>query len=111
MTVRIRDRFGDYGLVGRDDRRAGEGDRRRVRVDTWLMSCRVIGRTAEQFFFGEFLERARTLGYRRILGEYIPTKKNALVADLYDRLGFAPGERAPTGRCVMNSRWTRPRSP
>ena len=52
------------------------------------MSCRVIGRTVEQFFIGELLERARKLGYREIRGEYIPTKKNALVSELYDRLGF-----------------------
>ena len=48
------------------------------------MSCRVIGRTVEQFFFGVLVERCRELGYRRIVGEYIPTKKNALVADLYE---------------------------
>ena len=52
------------------------------------MSCRVIGRTVEEFSFGELLERARTLGYREIHGEYIPTKKNALVSELYDRMGF-----------------------
>jgi hypothetical protein len=34
------------------------------------------------------LGRCRTLGYRRLIGEYIPTKKNGLVADLYQQLGF-----------------------
>ncbi len=52
------------------------------------MSCRVIGRTVEEFSLGELLERARRLGYREIHGEYIPTKKNALVSELYDRMGF-----------------------
>ena len=49
-----------------------------VQIDTWLMSCRVIGRTVEHFFFGAFLARGRELGYRRAIGEYVPTKKNVL---------------------------------
>ena len=52
------------------------------------MSCRVIGRTVEHFFFAELLQCASDLGYREIAGEYIPTKKNALVSELYDGLGF-----------------------
>ena len=52
------------------------------------MSCRVIGRTVEELCFGELLERARALGFREIQGEFIPTKKNALVSELYDRMGF-----------------------
>ena len=87
ITLRVGDKFGDHGLVslvlavpdGEDV----------LRIDTWLMSCRVIGRTAEQFMFGALLARAKQLGYTRLLGEYLPTNKNQLVADLYDRLGFA----------------------
>ena len=91
LTLRVRDKFGDYGLVAvmigvPDD------DAEALRIDTWLMSCRVIGRTVEQFSLRQLLERAMALGYRRVVGEYIPTKKNALVADLYDRLGFARAE-------------------
>jgi FkbH-like protein len=87
MTLRMEDRFGDYGLVSvligvpADEPKT-------IRIDTWLMSCRVIGRTAEEFFFGRFLDRAKQLGYERIVGEYFPTKKNALVSDLYDKMGF-----------------------
>ena len=54
------------------------------------MSCRVIGRTTEEFCLNALLERAKSLGYSRLLGHYIPTKKNALVKDLYPRLGFRP---------------------
>ena len=98
LTVRVRDKFGDYGLVavmiGVPD---GDGADA-VRIDTWLMSCRVIGRTVEQFTLRRLLERAMALGYRRAVGEFLPTKKNELVADLYDRLGFArEGEAAEGG--------------
>ena len=93
MTVRVRDKFGDHGLVavligvpeGVDA----------LKVDTWLMSCRVIGRTVEQFCFRALWERARALGHRRIIGEYVPSAKNALVVDLYDTLGLRRIEGAP----------------
>jgi FkbH-like protein len=88
MTLRVEDRFGDHGLVGVMIAVPAEDDPRVLRVDTWLMSCRVVGRTVEDFSFGALLERARSLGYREIHGEYIPTKKNALVSQLYDRMGF-----------------------
>ncbi len=88
MTLRLADRFGDHGLVAVLVATPLGADRGTLRVDTWLMSCRVIGRSAEQFLFGLLMVRARQIGYRRILGEYIPTKKNVLVAELYDQLGF-----------------------
>jgi len=88
MTVRVEDRFGDHGLIGVMLGVPAEEDACILRIDTWLMSCRVIGRTVEEFSFGELLDRARKLGYREIHGAYIPTKKNALVSELYDRMGF-----------------------
>jgi FkbH-like protein len=95
LTFRMADRFGDYGLVGVVIGVPLADDPDRVVIDTWLMSCRVIGRTFERFMFGEFLGRCRELGYRGIIGEYTPTRKNGLVADLYERLGF--GRLAPSG--------------
>jgi FkbH-like protein len=86
-TLRVQDRFGDYGLVAVVVG-VPAADPGTVRIDTWLMSCRVIGRTVEEFTFGIILSEARRLGYSRIQGEYIPTKKNVLVSELYDRLGF-----------------------
>ncbi len=95
LTVRLRDRFADHGLVGvvlaRQDGPALE-------IDTWLMSCRVIGRTLENAVLGVLVEQARLRGCSAIRGTYVPTAKNSLVADLYLRLGFEPeGEPDPTG--------------
>ncbi len=87
-TLRIADKFGDHGLVGLVIAVPDEDEPETLRIDTWLMSCRVIARTVEQFQFREILRRARASGYRRVLGEYVPTKKNALVAPLYESLGF-----------------------
>ena len=59
-------------------------------VDTWFMSCRVLKRGMEQFVLNTIVDYARANGFVRIVGEYIPTAKNAQVADLYPGLGFVP---------------------
>ena len=68
-----------------------------LRIDTLLMSCRVIGRTVEEFFFNALLHRARESGYECLLGEFLPTRKNELVANLYERLGFDRQAEEPDG--------------
>jgi FkbH-like protein len=92
LTFSLRDRFGDHGLIAVVLAVPEDGQRQKtLRLDTWLMSCRVIARTMEEFTFNTVLHRAEQLGYEVIIGDYLPTKKNALVADLYDRLGFQRG--------------------
>jgi FkbH-like protein len=83
---RLNDKFGDNGIisvvaVARD----GDED---ARIDLWLMSCRVLGRKVEDAILADMVARARALGARRLIGEYSATAKNALVRDLYPRLGF-----------------------
>lgn len=98
FTLRLRDRFGDHGLVAVVIGVRSEHDPLALRLDTWLMSCRVIGRTAEEFTLEEILRQAGSRGYRTILGEYVPTKKNLLVANLFQKLGFeAESTDASTG--------------
>jgi FkbH-like protein len=90
LTMRLADKFGDHGLVSvLIAVPSPEFGPRALRVDTWLMSCRVIARTVEQYLFGELLRQARALGYERLIGEFIPTKKNAPVATLFEELGFS----------------------
>jgi FkbH-like protein len=86
QAMRASDRFGDSGLTGVMIAIAdGEG----LRVDTWLMSCRVLGRRLEEVMFGALVRYAAENRYTHITGEYIPTAKNSQVADLYIRLGCA----------------------
>jgi FkbH-like protein len=78
------DRFGPSGVVGvliLKEAAAGEWN-----IDTFLLSCRVMGRTVENAFLAA---AAREVGATRLVGEYAPTAKNAPVKDLYARLGFA----------------------
>lgn len=90
LTLRVQDRFGDYGLiglvVGLPQKNNPEPT---VHIDTWLLSCRVIGRSVEQFMFQKVVEHARASGYTKMTAEYIPTQKNQLVAGLYEDLGFS----------------------
>ncbi len=86
LCLRLKDRFGDYGIVAVCIGRRGGDD---LVVDTWIMSCRVLGRGVEELTLGLLADAARRLGCRCLRGRYIPTAKNALVADLYVRLGFA----------------------
>ena len=66
-------------------------------IDTWLMSCRVLGRQVEPTTLNLIAEAAKRLGARRLIGEYIPTKKNGMVKDHYAKLGFAVAETAADG--------------
>jgi FkbH-like protein len=84
---RLRDRFGDNGLVGlwiALPRATGEWE-----IDSWVMSCRVIGRGLEDLMFNELVAAARTAGANRLRGVYRPTAKNSLVAGLLPGLGFS----------------------
>ena len=85
LCFRLADKFGDHGLVS-SLVAVLEGDT--LRIDSWLMSCRIFSRTAEAFIMRNLVERAKALGARRVLGEYLPTERNTVVADLYRRLGF-----------------------
>jgi len=85
---RLRDRFGDNGLVGVMIARQIPGDKMTLEIDTWLMSCRVIGRRMEEFMLQTLIEAANTAGVSKIKGVYIQTAKNLMVSDFYDRMGF-----------------------
>jgi FkbH-like protein len=84
----LSDRFGDHGLIGVLICTAPSPEL--WEIDTWLMSCRVLGRRVEQFMFERLCQAALTAGITRLVGVYRPTAKNAQVANLYSRLGFSP---------------------
>jgi FkbH-like protein len=85
LQVRLLDTFGDNGMISVIICRRDGND---WLVDTWLMSCRVLGRRVEQAVLQELVGRARELGVVRILGTYRPTERNRLVEDHFAKLGF-----------------------
>jgi FkbH-like protein len=85
LHLRLKDRFADHGLVGvAIARKAGDV----LDIDTFLLSCRVIGRTVEASLLASLCEHAERLGCTRLRGTYVPTPKNALVASMYSRFMF-----------------------
>ena len=85
LQIRLEDLFGDNGMISVIicRKHAVYWD-----IDTWIMSCRVLGRGVEQAALAILVEGARAAGARELRGTYIPTAKNALVRDHYDKLGF-----------------------
>jgi FkbH-like protein len=88
LQVRLEDRFGDLGMISVIICRPLEGDRRAWEIDTWLMSCRVLGRRVEEAVFAELNAEASRRGIERIVGIYRPTAKNGMAADHFPKLGF-----------------------
>lgn len=85
LALRAADRFGDYGIVAVA---ILEQDGNTLNVDSLLMSCRVLGRGIEEGLLAIIWEYARKRLCQIIRGQYVPTAKNAMVADLYSKYGF-----------------------
>lgn len=83
---KLRDRFGDNGLIAALVVNASPGGD--LLIDTWAMSCRVLARTMEEFILNDLIALGRHHECASILGRYVPLPKNKLVAKLYERLGF-----------------------
>ena len=81
----VKDKVGDYGIVGVF---IGDIVDKDIIIDTLLMSCRVIGRDIEIGFLSYLFENFFRKGFQKIKGEYLPTKKNIIVKNLYKDIGF-----------------------
>lgn len=88
MTLELEDRFARHGLIGLGVGVRSEDDPDTAVIDTLLLSCRVIGRTAETHLLSHLCREAKAQGYLRVRGIYVPGQRNGLVADLYPKLGF-----------------------
>jgi len=85
VSVAAKDRFGDHGIVGAMFMRT-QGDS--CHIDTFLMSCRVLGLNIEQHMIAFAAATAKRANASKLLGEFIPTAKNKVAADMYAKLGF-----------------------
>jgi FkbH-like protein len=94
LVGRVRDKFGDHGLV---IAATAEIAGKEAVVRSFLMSCRVIGREIERAFLGALLEELKRRGVLRVNGDYIATRKNAMVKDFYASCGWVAA-RGDEGR-------------
>ena len=94
LQLRLVDRFGDNGIIAVVIAKKNGQD---MFIDTWLMSCRVLGRQVEIATLNLIAEQARRMGATRLVGEYRPTAKNGMVKDHYAALGFTVVESNSDG--------------
>ncbi len=89
LAFRLRDKFGDNGLISvvlaRPDPELNDDE---LLIDSWLMSCRVLGRQVECAVLEVLGRAARQAGYRALVGQYRRTERNAMVAEHYPNLVF-----------------------
>ena len=85
LQIRLADTFGDNGMICVIICRRSGCD---WHIDTWLMSCRVLGRRVEEATLQEILLQARRAGIETLIGTYRPTERNSLVEKHYEKLGF-----------------------
>jgi len=88
FQFRLRDRFGDNGLVSAMILTPHAGRSDCLDIDTWVMSCRVFGRQLEHEALNIAVEAARRAGVDEIVATYAPTPKNGVISELYRQLGF-----------------------
>lgn len=100
LSFTLEDKFGDNGLIAVVIMKPL--DKETLFVDTWFMSCRVLKRGMENFTLNTMVEKAKAAGYKKIIGEYLPTPKNKMVENHYTGLGFTPVEGAATSQFEMN---------
>ena len=111
LQLRLTDVHGDNGMIGV---LIGCVEGQALRIDTWLMSCRVLGRGVEDTALNLLCKQALERGCTRLEGTYRPTPKNAMVRELYSRFGFEQrlveervgGQAEPAG----TTHWTLPLS-
>lgn len=94
-TVSLKDKFSNYGVIACVVLRF-EGDD--CLIENWVMSCRVLKKTVENYTAYKIIETSKKRGSKKIRAEFIQSKKNRMVSDLYDRLGFERVATSETSR-------------
>lgn len=85
FSVAAKDKFGDHGIIGVCILRF---ERDQCLIDTFLLSCRVIGKNIEAAVMAFVADYAKARGANALRGEYLQTAKNQPAADMYERLQF-----------------------
>lgn len=108
ISFTLEDKFGDNGLIAVIIMK--KLDAETLFIDTWFMSCRVLKRGMENFTLNIMVEKAKAAGYKRIIGEYLPTPKNKMVENHYSDLGFHKIENSDTARYELDFETYEPRN-
>lgn len=86
--LHLSDRFGDLGIVGLAIGVPGD-TAEEWEIDSFLLSCRVLGRAAESLLLNFLLNEILAMGGKRVLALYLPTSKNSQTSRFYSDHGFS----------------------
>ena len=107
LSFTLEDKFGDNGLIAVVIMKPM--DKETLFIDTWFMSCRVLKRGMENYTLNTMVEKAKAAGFKRIIGEYLPTPKNKMVEEHYTILGFTKIDGAATAQFELDVNTYQPR--
>ncbi|MCH5193782.1 MAG: HAD-IIIC family phosphatase [Oscillospiraceae bacterium] len=94
---KLSDKFGDNGVVSVV---IGRQEKNECHIELWLMSCRVLKRNMEEAMLDTLVKRCQERDISKLIGYYYPTKKNGMVRDFYERMGFEKLSSDETGNTV-----------
>lgn len=94
FTLTLADKFGSYGLICVCILKFSGGD---AYIDEFLMSCRVLQRGVEDYAMNRIFAEAKSKGVKKVIGSYIPSPKNSMVKDFYDKFKFKLIETSDLG--------------
>lgn len=97
LSGQLSDKFGDNGIVSVV---IGKKEQSSLHVELWLMSCRVLKRDMEYAMLDTLVSECKKADISEIYGYYYPTKKNAMVKDLYSGFGFEKISEDENGNTV-----------
>ena len=92
----VSDKFGDNGITGATIITMNENDRS-ANIDSFLLSCRILGKNIETVFLNYVLQQLKNEGIIQVTAAFIPTAKNMQVSDFYEKNGFEVVEKTDTG--------------
>lgn len=88
FSFSLSDKYGDNGLICIIVLQ--KKNNATLFINSWFMSCRVLKRGMENFALNLITTYAKDNGFKELIGEYIPTQKNKIVENHYEKLGFLP---------------------
>ncbi len=94
LSLKAEDKFGDNGITGVAIVKKGS---ERWEIDSFLLSCRVLGRKIEETFIAYIIEKAKNEKAKILVGPFIPTQKNVPARGFFERLGFCALEANHNG--------------
>ena len=83
--AQVLDKFGDNGITGVYILKKNENF---WIIDTFLLSCRIMGRGVENAILAEIMKSAKQNGINEIKAKFIPTEKNKPAENFLSEFGF-----------------------